>query len=262
MNILFTNDDGVGSVFLKKLVLAHQLAGHKTFVAAPRHEQSWIGAAKSRHRPVAVDLVDRGLGCPTWSVDGTPADCVNIALAHLLPSDTPIDAVVSGINIGRNLALGFILASGTLGGAWEGALHGLPALAYSQDLPKEKFENFHMNPENPSREILDSLEAAAGHAAALSGTLIPQTPAESFIVHNINFPWTTSPDTEIRRTIPAKVLVPNIFSTRSPEGTHRFLFTLGKDISPDAPLSDQAAIKAGFISHSVLDYSGIGKLPA
>ena len=67
---------------------------------------------------------DAGLGCPTWIVDGTPSDCVNIALAHLLTD--PVAGVVSGINVGLNASLGFILASGTVAGAWEGALHGLP----------------------------------------------------------------------------------------------------------------------------------------
>ena len=66
------------------------------------------------------------LRCPTWTVDGTPSDCVNIALAHLLPPELKPDAVLSGINIGLNASLGFIIASGTIAGAWEGALHGLP----------------------------------------------------------------------------------------------------------------------------------------
>ena len=59
--------------------------GREISVAAPRHEQSWVGAAKSRNRPVHSAAADRGFGCPTWIVDGTPSDCVNIAIDHLLP---------------------------------------------------------------------------------------------------------------------------------------------------------------------------------
>jgi len=85
MRLLVTNDDGIASPFLHALVRALQAAGHQTLVVAPLHEQSWTGAAKSRHRPVASAAGDHGLACPTWTVDGTPSDCVNIALAYLLP---------------------------------------------------------------------------------------------------------------------------------------------------------------------------------
>src|SRR5882757_2560608 len=107
MRLLLTNDDSIESVFLHELVHALRNAGHELFVAAPKTEQSWIGAAKSRHRPVRSTPTDRGLSCPTWIVDGTPSDCVNIAIAHLLPATklpTP-DAVISGINIGFNASI-------------------------------------------------------------------------------------------------------------------------------------------------------------
>ena len=71
MHLLVTNDDGIDSVFLRELVRALRAAGHVTAVVAPKREQSWIGAAKSRHRPVSSETADRGLGCPTWIVDGT-----------------------------------------------------------------------------------------------------------------------------------------------------------------------------------------------
>ena len=144
MKFLLTNDDGIGSVFLHELAHALLRAGHELTVVAPKTEQSWIGCAKSRHRPVTSQRVDalHHLGCPTWTVDGTPSDCVNIALAHLLPgAQLPRpDAVVSGINVGLNASLAFLLASGTIAGAWEGAVHGLPAVALSQDLTFAAFE--------------------------------------------------------------------------------------------------------------------------
>jgi len=111
MNLLVTNDDGIDCAFLHELVFGLRAAGHELTVVAPRTEQSWISAAKSRTRPVRSAKADRGLGCPTWIVDGAPSDCVNIALAHLVK--TPPDAVVSGMNVGLNASLGFIPASGT-----------------------------------------------------------------------------------------------------------------------------------------------------
>ena len=118
MKLLVTNDDGIGSAFLHELIFALKAAGHQLYVVAPATEQSWSGASKTRNRPVKSSVVDRGFGCPTWTVDGTPSDCVNIAIAHLLPE--PVAGVISGINLGFNCSLGFILASGTVAGAWEG----------------------------------------------------------------------------------------------------------------------------------------------
>ena len=260
MRLLLTNDDGIDSPFLHVLVSALQVAGHQLVIAAPKTEQSWIGCAKSRLRPVASAVSLRDFGCPAWSIDGTPSDCVSIALAHLLPADTPIDAVVSGINIGRNASLGFILASGTIAGAWEGAVHGLPAIAFSQDLTQEQFAAYrasgdgqHLDP-----DVRLTLEAVAVRAAQLTAELITATPARAFIVHNINFPYPCGPDTPVRRTVPARVIVPGLFGPAADDGSHRFIFKLGDDISPPEPLTDRYAIEHGLISHTVLDYSRLG----
>ncbi len=256
MRLLLTNDDSIESVFLHELVHALRNAGHTLYVAAPKTEQSWIGAAKSRHRAVESTTADRGLGCPTWIVDGTPSDCVNIALSHLLP-ERP-DAVISGINIGLNASLGFILASGTIGGAWEGAVHGLPAIACSQDLPLEQFEQVRLNRGNPTPEILTSLRASAAHVARLVPGFVQATAERSFIVHNLNFPYPCKPDSELHRTIPARVVIPGLFSPQADDGTHRFVFKLGQDVSAPHPLTDRTALASGFISHTILDYTKLG----
>jgi 5'-nucleotidase len=259
VNLLLTNDDGVGSPFLHALVRALRADGHTLFVAAPKSEQSWIGCAKSRRRSVSSKLVDLCLGVPTWSVDGTPSDCVSIALAHLLPADAAIEGVVSGINVGRNASLGFILASGTIAGAWEGAVHGLPGVAFSLDLTREAFEAFHADPENPTDEVRASLTHAARHAARLTPDLVRATPRRTFVVHNVNFPLPCGPTTAVRRTVPARVVVPGLFTPAADDGTHRFIFNLGQDLSPSEPLTDRAAIESGLISHSVLDYTALGR---
>jgi 5'-nucleotidase len=258
MRLLVTNDDGIESVFLHELVHALRAAGHALAIVAPRHEQSWIGAAKSRHRPVTSAPIERSLGCPTWTVDGTPSDCVNIALAHLLPAAFQPEAVVSGINVGLNASLGFILASGTIGGAWEGAVHGLPAVAFSQDLSFEAYEHLKHAGGVPAPELLATLKISARHAARLVPGLAAATAPRSFTVHNINFPSPCVVGTGIRRTVPARVVVPGLFSPAQDDGTHRFVFQLGEDISPAEPLTDRAALAAGFISHSILDYRQLG----
>lgn len=264
MNLLVTNDDGIDSAFLHELVFALRDAGHALAVVAPKTEQSWIGAAKSRHRSVHAEFVDRGFGCPTWVVDGTPSDCVNIGMAHYLPtapgypSGFKPDGVVSGMNIGFNASLGFILASGTISGAWEGAVHGLPAIAFSQDLSFPAYDHLKANGGRPDAALRAQLKISASRAAVIAADLLTATAPRSFIVHNVNLPAACRADTPIRRTVPARVVVPGLFGPAADDGTHRFVFQVGEDISPAAPLTDRAAIAAGDISHTLLDYTRLG----
>ncbi|HEY4988450.1 MAG TPA: 5'/3'-nucleotidase SurE [Opitutaceae bacterium] len=258
MRLLVTNDDGIGSVFLHELVRALIAAGHQVSVAAPKVEQSWTGASKSRHRPVHSTRADWGLGCPTWVVDGTPSDSVNIAIGHLLP-ERP-EAVISGINVGLNASLAFILGSGTVAGACEGALHGLPGIALSQSLPIPVYDALKDHGGTPGAELVEVLRRSAAHAATMVGSLAEATPARSFIVHNVNFPYPCAAGAEVRRTVPAQVMMPGLFSPQAEDGTHRLLFRLGEDTSPEGPLTDRAALDGGHISHTVLDFSKLGSI--
>jgi len=257
MRLLISNDDGIRSPLLHALVAALRAAGHELFVVAPLHEQSWTGASKCRHRPVASARTDHGLGAPTWTVDGTPADCVNIALAHLLPGGVEaVDGVVTGINLGLNTTLGFIAASGTIAAAWEGALHGLPAMACSQDLTFEEWRDLTSGrPLDQMTATRATIEASAAHAARLAAELLPATGPGRFVVHNFNFPKPCTAECCVARTVPARVIVPGLFSPAADDGTHRFVFSDVIDRSPSDLVTDKAAVAAGHISHSVLDYT-------
>ena len=261
MRLLVTNDDGMDCLCLHELVRALREAGHECYVVAPKSEQSWIGAAKSRHRAVTSGRVERGFGCPTWIVDGTPSDCVNIALAHLLPmSGYPApEAVVSGINVGLNASVAFIIASGTVGGAWEGALHGLPAVAISQDLSLEAFEQLKYGGGQVDQSLTACLRHTAAHAARFAGELLARQAPRCFIVHNLNYPFAARPNATVVRTVPAQLIMPGLFSPAADDGTHRFVFKLGDDVSPSEPLTDRAAIASGLISHTILDYRALGR---
>jgi len=258
VRLLVTNDDGIESVFLFELVRALLAAGHELGVVAPRVEQSWIGAAKSRLRAVHSERRDCGLGCPAWSVDGTPCDCVNIGIDHLLPFAP--EAVLSGINMGLNASLGFILGSGTVAGACEGALHGLPGIALSQSLSIPEYEKLKQAGGQPDAELLATVRSSARHAARIAPALAAGTPPRSFIVHNVNFPDPCPDDAAVRRTVPARVMIPGLFSPQAEDGTHRMVFKLGHDTSPEDLLTDRAALDAGFISHTVLDFSKLGSI--
>ncbi|MEM7671774.1 MAG: 5'/3'-nucleotidase SurE [Verrucomicrobiota bacterium] len=134
--ILITNDDGIESVLLSEMV-AHLVGKFNIIVVAPADERSFCGRSFTFGRDVRVWEVDE-LPCQAFAVDGTPSDCVNIALGTLCGETLP-DLVIAGPNIGRNTSLGFILGSGTVAGALEGAFWGLPALAVSQSLESNEY---------------------------------------------------------------------------------------------------------------------------
>lgn len=258
MYFLVTNDDSIESPFLRPWVEELLQLGHEVTVAAPRTEQSWIGAAKSRHRPVQSEKQERDWGCPTWVIDGTPSDCVNIALAHLLSREP--DAVLSGINIGMNASVGFIPASGTIGGAWEGALHGLPAVAASQDLDLASFERVRKTFPGLDADLQEVIAQSSRHAARLSASLVANAPRRSFVVHNLNFPLPCPETVEVVRTVPQPSLTRGLFSKPDPSGTHRFEFQLGQELDTGhlPHPTDRAVLRSGRISHTVLDYSRLG----
>lgn len=134
MLILLTNDDGIYAPGLAALYLELRQLG-EVMVVAPESEQSAVGHAISLNTPLRVKkapLAGDGWG---WAVSGTPADCVKIALAELLPG-TP-ELVVSGINLGPNVGIN-VLYSGTVSAATEAAILGVKqAVAVSLNTYKE-----------------------------------------------------------------------------------------------------------------------------
>ena len=128
MKILVTNDDGISSEGLWTLVKELKNIA-QVVVAAPDREQSAIGTAVTLHQPLRVKRVRPMVPeVETYSIEGTPADSVILALSKLIKDR--VDLVVSGINQGLNLG-NDVPISGTVGSALQGYLHGFPALAIS-----------------------------------------------------------------------------------------------------------------------------------
>src|SRR5258707_13418492 len=122
-HILLANDDGIHAAGLK--ALAAGLEGFATLsIVAPHREQSGTSQSLTMRPPIICNHV----GERQWSVEGTPADAVIVALHRLLPE--PPDLVISGINFGANLGENAYY-SGTVGAAREAALHHIPAMAIS-----------------------------------------------------------------------------------------------------------------------------------
>jgi len=134
MIILLTNDDGVFAEGIQ--ALAETLLSDKSvknadlYIIAPNHEQSAAGHSITMHRPLRAEQVKfyHNPALRGWSVNGTPADCVKLAIEYLLPQKP--DLVISGINNGANLGTD-IFYSGTVAAAIEGAILDVPALAVS-----------------------------------------------------------------------------------------------------------------------------------
>jgi 5'-nucleotidase len=122
--ILVSNDDGIHSDGLQ--ALADAVRAHaRVVVVAPDREQSAVSHALTLHRPLRIDQIapDR------WTVDGTPTDCVNLAINGILRERPAL--VLSGINKGANLG-DDVTYSGTVSAAMEGTLLGVPSIAVSQ----------------------------------------------------------------------------------------------------------------------------------
>ncbi len=123
MRLLLSNDDGCQSAGLAVLAEACRPFG-EIFVAAPDRDRSGASNSLTLDRPLSVEQDARGFHC----INGTPTDCVHLALTCLL--DDPPDMVISGINHGANLG-DDVLYSGTVAAAMEGRFLGRPAMAVS-----------------------------------------------------------------------------------------------------------------------------------
>jgi 5'-nucleotidase len=123
MRILVSNDDGYLAPGLAALVEAMRPFGEVT-VVAPEQNHSGASNSLTLTRPLTVHRADNGF----LFINGTPTDCVHIALTGLL--EQPPDLVVSGINNGQNMGDDTIY-SGTVAGAMEGFLFGVPSIAFS-----------------------------------------------------------------------------------------------------------------------------------
>jgi 5'-nucleotidase len=129
MHILVTNDDGVNAPGLLALTQAMQPLGQVS-VLAPDRNWSASGHVKTLHRPLRASKTQLADGTPALATDGAPSDCVALAVLGLLPE--PVDLIVSGINPYANVGHD-VTYSGTVTAAMEGAIWGLPSLAFSID---------------------------------------------------------------------------------------------------------------------------------
>jgi 5'-nucleotidase len=222
IRILVTNDDGYRSEGIHALVNALREVGEVTIVA-PVQEASAIGHALTLRRPLRLEAVEDRV----FAVDGTPTDCVNIAVTQVFKG-LP-DLVVSGINKGWNLG-DDVTYSGTVAGALEGALLGIPAIAVSL---------------RQTRDTYDFSYAARAAAVMADAILRQPLPARTFL--NINVP--KGKPNGSRVTVQAKRNhVTSVAARHDPKGRAYFWIEEGQNDWEPHDRSDYQAVRDGYVS--------------
>jgi 5'-nucleotidase len=220
--ILVANDDGIQSEGLTRLAKAME-AVDRVVVVAPDREQSAVSHALTIGRPLRADEVR-----PGWfAVDGTPTDCVNLALNGLL-SERPW-LVVSGINLGANLG-DDVTYSGTVSAAMESVLLGIPAIAFSQ----------------VGRVAFD-FDAAADFARSLVNKL-RERPMPPDTLLNVNVPEGARASGYAITRLGKRRYGDAIIEKTDPRG-RKYYWIGGDELAfSDEPGTDFAAIRKGLIS--------------
>ncbi len=169
MRLLLTNDDGIHAEGLACLQRIAAQLSDDVWTVAPDTEQSGVGRAITMSDPIRVRKIDER----TFSVTGSPTDCVMLAVRELIPGAKP-DLVLSGVNRGQNLAED-VTMSGTVAGAIEGMALGVPSIALSQGV--KVFDDSY-------RAMFETAE----HFAPGLITRLVQIGWPDDVVMNINFP--------------------------------------------------------------------------
>jgi 5'-nucleotidase len=220
--ILVTNDDGFRSDGIRAVAEALGPLGDVVIVA-PVGEASAIGHALTLRRPLRLEQIRKGV----YSVDGTPTDCVNVAVSQVfkrLP-----DLVVSGINKGWNLG-DDVTYSGTVAGALEGALLGVPSLAVSLRATSGEYDFSHAS-------------RAAGRFSRLM--MEHRLPPWTFL--NINVP--KGQPRGIRVTVQARRNhITSVVERHDPKGRPYFWIDEGQDEWQPHDRSDYQAVLDGYVS--------------
>lgn len=230
MRILVTNDDGVRSPGLKALVDVARNFG-EVKVSAPDHERSACGHAMTLRDPLRARRVDWE-GVEAYEVDGLPVDCVNVGLTLGWPEGC--DLVLAGFNNGPNLGFD-VTYSGTVAGAMEGAINGIPSFALSM----ASFVTgapFHF--ESGTQWLFENWG------------LVASLPFEGTILYNINVPAIAYPEIQGHRFVGmgGRVWVDRVVERFDPWNRPYYWQGGATAMSDDQPGTDVEAIREGYVS--------------
>ena len=228
LRILVTNDDGIEADGLQCLIGVAKALSNDVWVCAPANEASGVGHALTLHRPLRI----RHLEAQTYTVDGTPTDCVLLAINDLLHDRKP-DLVLSGVNHGSNIG-DDVTYSGTIGAAMEATLLGIPAVAVSLEL-------------GSGDPRWDTVEA---HAPTVIQTMLDE-PWPTASLYNLNFPDRKPNDVKPLRVVRhgTRKLGDEIIHHRDPRGrSYTWIGPARRHAVDQGSDNDVAAIAAGHMT--------------
>lgn len=242
MHILLTNDDGIYAPGLAAMRRELERIGEVS-VVAPATEQSGVGHSITFLTPLmAKEVFDAGGGERLgWAVEGSPADCVKLALAELMSH--PPALLVSGINGGLNVGIN-VLYSGTVAAATEGALNGVPSIAVSLEYDD------HARFDRAARIAVDAIQM-----------MLERNAWQDHLLHNLNMPTAATADSAADwaasgRVAPELLIAPMnvsrwpaVFEERRDPKNRRYYWTAGELPDPGIGCdTDLAGIRAGRVT--------------
>jgi len=233
--VLVTNDDGVAAPGIQ--ALGQALATRfETVIVAPHRERSAASHGITLTTPLKIRPALGPRGAKTYSVNGTPVDCVKLALATIFRRRMP-DLLVSGINLGSNTGIN-IIYSGTVSAAFEASLHGIPAIATSLDT--------FSNPD---------FRACASFTARLAARVLAMKGAGGILL-NVNAP--NLPPGKIRGvaiTSQGRFRHEGGYAPRvDPRGEKYYWATIRARAFKESTGTDSEALKRGMISVTPIQY--------
>ena len=236
MRILLTNDDGVYAPGLAALGQQLRHLG-EVITVAPATEQSGVGHSITYLSPLVPKSIHRDGRHWAWAVEGSPADCVKLALAELFV-DEPIDLVVSGINSGLNAGIN-VLYSGTVAAAIEGAFFGVTSVAVSLEHDDDAdFESAAVIGKNVISQLIKHDETKGG-------------------LFNLNIPTAATQTAKPVKVVPMGLAqYGRRYEKRQDPGGRNYYWALWSEPKdPPAELTDIAQLREGNVTLSPLHFN-------
>ena len=234
--ILLTNDDGIYSPGITSIYNELKQLG-RVIMAAPTRQQSAVSHALSIANPLRVKEIQDNGELKGFAINGTPADCVKLAISELL--DKKPDLVVSGINHGQNTSIN-VMYSGTIAGATEGLLLGIPSMAVS------------IASHDPSTDCSGAATYAAKTAENILMNGIPEN-----VMLNLNIP--AIPEKEIKGikiTRQSDTIWKDHYEKRTdPFGRDYYWFAGDFSITDNSEDTDEWAINNGYVSLTPIHFN-------
>ncbi len=227
--ILITNDDGIQARGIAALVEAMKPLG-ELFIVAPTEPQSGMSQAITVKHPLRAFASEID-GCTGYAVNGTPTDCVKLAMNKLLPRKP--DLLVSGINHGSNSSTS-VLYSGTMGAALEGCINGIPSIGFS-----------HI-----SYDLRENFDAALAYARKIAAAVLREG-LPLYTCLNVNIPFGSENEIKgVKVCRQTRGKWQEEFDQRTDPHGRDYYWLTGEyfNAEPDAPDTDEWALKNNYIA--------------